>query len=139
MRAADSVRARLEPHITRHGVTTTQFGVLEALHHVGPMNHRNLGSKLLVSKGNVTVVVDNLERRGLVKRVADAQDRRQTIVHLTPAGRRLIRRMFPQQASAIVKEFSVLTVAELTTLARLCRRLGRQEGRGGRGRGTSRE
>ncbi|MGH7674285.1 MAG: MarR family winged helix-turn-helix transcriptional regulator [Gemmatimonadales bacterium] len=127
MRAVDSLRARLEPVITRHGLTLTQFGVLEALYHLGPLDQRAVGEKLLVSKGNVTVVVANLARERLVARTSDPHDGRRKIIRLTPAGRRLIRRAFADQARAITRELSVLTPAEQEALARLCRAVGLRE------------
>lgn len=125
MRAYNSMRARLEPHIRRHGLTASQFGALEALLHLGPMNLRTLGDKILSSKANMTMVVDNLEHKGLVRRQPEPSDRRQTIVHLTRVGRRLISAVFPQQAEAIAADFGRLTAAEQDTLARLCKKLGR--------------
>ena len=125
MRAADSVRTRLEPTIRRHGLTTAQFGVLEALLHVGPMNHAALASKRLVTRGNITSVVDVLERDGLVRREQSADDRRHSLVHLTPEGRRLVKRVFPKQLAAIVRDFGALSIREQETLARLCKKLGR--------------
>lgn len=124
-RATNSVRSRLEPNVTRHGLTATQFGVMEALLHVGPLSQRDLGRKILASKGNVSVVVNNLERRGLVRRAHVETDRRLAIVQLTREGRRLISRIFPEQVAAIVDEFSTLTAYEQKTLARLCKKLGR--------------
>ncbi|MEN8376594.1 MAG: MarR family transcriptional regulator [Gemmatimonadota bacterium] len=125
MRAYASVTARLEPEITKHGVTRTQFEVLEALLHLGPMNQRQLGEKILSSKGNITTVLDNLERDGLVERRPVEGDRRQKLVALTAAGRKRIRRIFPRQADAIVREFGTLTSEEQRTLGELCRKLGR--------------
>lgn len=126
MRASDSVRARLEPSITRHGLTTAQFGVLETLLHLGPMNHASLATKRLVTRGNITSVVDNLERDGLVRRVQASGDRRHSLVHLTPKGRRLVKRVFPKQLDVIVDDFQVLTAKEQETLGELCRKLGRR-------------
>jgi MarR family 2-MHQ and catechol resistance regulon transcriptional repressor len=124
MRAYESLRARLEPAITEHGVTTTQFGVLEALSHLGPMNQRRLGEKILTSTGNLTTVLDNLERDGLVERAPVEGDRRQNLVQLTERGKRRIEKIFPQQARAIVRELGVLTRQEQKTLGALCRKLG---------------
>ena len=76
MRAADSVTARLEPVMASAGLTLGQFGTLEALLHLGPLCQRDLGRKLLRSDGNITVVVNNLAHRGLVRRVRRRDDRR---------------------------------------------------------------
>jgi MarR family 2-MHQ and catechol resistance regulon transcriptional repressor len=123
-RAAESVTARLSGLWAAAGLTEGQFGALEALYHLGPLVQRDLAAKLLRSGGNVTLVIDNLEKRGLVRRERDADDRRRITVHLTAAGRRLIRRLFPRHAAAVAAELGVLTAAEQEDLGRLCRKLG---------------
>lgn len=125
MRAGESVTGRLARWLDRQGLTTSQLGVLEALRHLGPMCQAELGRKILKSGGNITMVVDNLERRGLVSRVRDEKDRRFITVHLTPAGRRLINKVFPAHAEAVRQELAVLTGAEQEQLRALCRKLGR--------------
>lgn len=129
MRAAGSVSERSARHLAGTGLTLSQFGALEALLHRGPLCQRDLSRKLLKSGGNIVLVVDNLEKRGLVERRREGPDRRFVTVHLTPRGRRLIRRIFPRHARAIVREFEVLSPAEQEQLGRLCRRLGLGLGR----------
>ncbi|HEY3358315.1 MAG TPA: MarR family winged helix-turn-helix transcriptional regulator [Polyangia bacterium] len=124
MRAADTVSARLGRTLTVHGLTMGQLGVLEALLHAGPMCQRDLGRKLLRSGANVTTVVDNLERVGLVKRERGAPDRRLMTVSLTGAGRTLIGRVFPDHVASIAAVFGALAPAEQEELARLCKKLG---------------
>jgi MarR family transcriptional regulator, 2-MHQ and catechol-resistance regulon repressor len=124
-RASNSVQTRLSVGLDRHGITTSQLGILEALFHLGPMCQRALGDKLLRSGGNVTMVIDNLEKHGLVQRVRQKDDRRMIVIHLTPAGRQLISRVLPQHAKEVVKEMSRLTASEQEELRRLCRKLGR--------------
>jgi MarR family 2-MHQ and catechol resistance regulon transcriptional repressor len=126
-RAGDSLNARLSGSIVSSGLTECQFGVLEALLHLGPLHQRELAYKLLRTGGNITLVVDNLEKQGLVRRQRERDDRRFIKVHLTSAGRRLIERIFPAHADRIVREFAVLTPAEQDELGRLCRKLGKQE------------
>jgi MarR family 2-MHQ and catechol resistance regulon transcriptional repressor len=125
-RAVDSFGARLAGHGTCSDVTASQFGVLEALHHLGPLRQGEISAKLLRSGGNITLVVDNLEARGLVQRTRDANDRRVVTVSLTEAGEALIAELFPQHVCAIVEEMSVLTADEQETLGRLCRKLGKK-------------
>lgn len=124
MRAANSVMAKVDRQLSEVGLTASQFGILETLHHLGPLCQRDLGRKLLKSGGNITVVVDNLEKRGLVYRQRDTEDRRFVTVYLTEAGEELIREIFPQQLERIVDEMSTLTGTEQDTLANLCRKLG---------------
>jgi MarR family transcriptional regulator, 2-MHQ and catechol-resistance regulon repressor len=123
-RAAESVGARLAGIASAAGLTEGQFGTLEALYHLGPLAQCELAAKLLRSSGNVTLVIDNLEKRGLVRRERSTEDRRRVMVHLTDEGRRLIRRLFPKHAAAVAAEFGVLTAAEQDELGRLCRKLG---------------
>jgi len=124
-RATSSVGVRLGRRLAKAGLTTTQLGVLEALLHLGPLRQRVVGEKLLMSGGNITTVVDNLERRRLVRRERHDDDRRNVTVQLTPGGRRLITRYFPHHVAAIVEIFSALSAAEQDELARLAKKLGR--------------
>lgn len=124
VRATNSVSCRVHHHLATERLTESQFGVLEALHHLGALNQGELCRKILKSGGNLTVIVDNLERRGLVRRERDAGDRRVVNVHLTPEGRRVIERVLPRQVDAIVRELGCLTESEQERLAALCRKLG---------------
>ena len=124
MRAADSVTARLDPLMRAADLTVGQFGALEALLHRGPLCQRDLGRKLLRSGGNITVVVGNLARRGLVRRHRGPQDRRFVTVTLTDKGRRLIGGIFPRHVRHVVRELEALSPPEQAELGRLCRQLG---------------
>jgi MarR family 2-MHQ and catechol resistance regulon transcriptional repressor len=124
MRAADSVTARLDPLMRAADLTVGQFGALEALLHRGPLCQRDLGRKLLRSGGNITVVVGNLARRGLVRRHRGPQDRRFVTVTLTDKGRRLIGGIFPRHVRHVVRELEALSPPQQAELGRLCRQLG---------------
>jgi MarR family 2-MHQ and catechol resistance regulon transcriptional repressor len=126
-RAADSLGVRLTRKGTLDGLTPSQFGVLEALHHLGPLNQGQICGKLLKSGGNITLVIDNLEARNLVRRGRSPGDRRVVTVSLTDSGRELIERIFPEHVRAIVEEMGVLTADEQETLGHLCRKLGKKE------------
>ena len=123
MRAADSITARAHL-VLPDGVTLTQFAALEALYHLGPLFQSELAAKLLKSGGNLTLVVDNLERDGLVSRTRDPSDRRFVKVELTPKGSRFIGVLFPKIAAGLTREFSVLSSRDQLALARICKRLG---------------
>ena len=124
MRAAESVTARTHRHLSGSGLTISQFAVLEALYQLGPLSQRDIGKKILRSSGNITMVIDNLEKNGLVKRKRGEPDRRFFIVHLTDKGYRLINKIFPPHAAVIAKNLGVLTAAEQDALGRLCKKLG---------------
>lgn len=124
MRAQRSVAARLEPALAACQLTLTQLGVLEAVLHLGPLTHGELGRKLLTSPGNLTDVIDKLAGRGLVCRVRATEDRRQVRVELTTAGRALIEDVFPRHAADIARAMARLDATELNQLGQLLRRLG---------------
>ena len=109
------------------GLTATQFGALEALFHLGPMCQRELGSKILKTKGNISMVVEKLAGAGLVGRRRNRSDRRFQEVYLTDRGQELIASYFPRYAKAMAVEFSVLTSDEQSRLGELCKRLGLKE------------
>jgi MarR family 2-MHQ and catechol resistance regulon transcriptional repressor len=126
-RSVEALAARLSRSSVLEGLTLSQFGALETLYHLGPMCQSELGEKLLRSGGNITLVVDNLEKRDLVKRQRVPDDRRMIRVSLTEAGQELIKRVFPSQMTRIVGEMSILSIEELETLGALCKKLGKSQ------------
>ena len=124
MRAAESVTNRVGRTMSAAGLTISQFGVLEALHHKGPLCQRDIAAKILKSTGNITLVIDNLEKQELVKRERISDDRRFLTVRLTGKGEKLISTVFANVEAAIVAEMSALTGDEQETLGRLCKKLG---------------
>ena len=129
-RSYNVVERRSVEDIRTYGLTGTQFGVLECLGHLGPLHIGELCKKQLATGGNMTVVVDNLEKDRLIKRVADLDDRRATIVRLTEKGQKLFEEIFPTHARHVTEVFSVLTEDEQITLSLLLKKLGtRVQGR----------
>lgn len=126
-RASDSVNSRLKNLLSKQGLTDGQFGILEALHHLGPLCQKDLAKKLLKSGGNMTMVIDNLEKQNLVVRKRGERDRRFFTVHLTEKGRNLIEKIFPAQLAAIVEEMNTLTEEEQLELQRICKKIGLQK------------
>ena len=125
LRASESVTARLTALIAEEtGLTITQFGVLESLLHIGPMCQKEIAQKQLKSGGNMTLVIDNLEKAGMVKRERSQEDRRLVIVSLTSSGRKLIADYFPRHVKEIEQEMSALTAVEQDKLGELARKLG---------------
>jgi MarR family 2-MHQ and catechol resistance regulon transcriptional repressor len=88
------------------------------------MCQHTLAKKLLRSGGNITLVVDNLEKRGWVRRERQKDDRRMVQIHLTPKGARLIAKVFPEHAAAITKIMNALTEQEQEELRRIAGKLG---------------
>lgn len=123
LRATDSVSSLVHNYLPGINLTVSQFGVLEALYHKGPMCQRDIAKKILKSSGNITTVVDNLEKRGLVIRERDSNDRRYYNVVLTAEGEQLIKGIFPAHVHRIVQAMGKLNMAEQKELGRLCKKL----------------
>ncbi len=122
-RAAETVSVRIHA-VLPESLTVTQFGVLEALHHIGPLCQSELADKLLKSGGNLTLVVDNLEKAGYVLRERDPADRRFVVVRLTEKGQSFITVLFPKVVANVTREMSVLSSTELADFGRLCKKIG---------------
>ena len=124
-RCTNSLYARLSERNSVGDLTYSQFAVLEALYHLGAMTQGEISAKVLKSGSNMTTVIDNLERDGLVRRERDEKDRRVIHVHLTEAGRGKIEAVLPGHVAALVEEFSVLSAQEQKQLGELCKKLGK--------------
>jgi MarR family 2-MHQ and catechol resistance regulon transcriptional repressor len=123
-RAAEAVNHQINKHLKDYDLTTSQFGVLESLYHLGPLQTGQLGEKILKSSGNMTLVIDNLVRRGLVQRQRLEEDRRCIEIHLTSHGQELVTKILPGHVTRVVDAFSVLKPNEKEQLDSLCRKLG---------------
>jgi len=123
-RAAETVLMRTTAHLADYSLTLSQFAILEALYHLGTLSQRDLAEKLLKSTGNMSIVLKNAEKRGLISRQRDPADNRYMQVCITDTGRDLIESMFDSHVAGIVDEMSVLSTDEQAELDRLCRKLG---------------
>jgi len=124
-KASRAVETQAQRSIARFGMVQSDFGVLEALLHRGPLSPKQLGEKVLLTSGSMTAAVDRLAGRGLVRREDDARDRRACIVHLTVAGRRLIERAFAQHRAEMEEALEGFPIDDRRALLPLLRRLGR--------------
>jgi len=124
MRASESVSVDVHRHLAEKGLSVSQFGIIEAIYHLGPMCQKDLASKILKSAGNITMVIDNLEKQNLVSRFRSADDRRYLVVNLTNKGKELIAATFPEHAEGILTRMSKLTGPEQRDLSKLLKKLG---------------
>lgn len=120
--------AALQQHALRSieslGLGYSGFAILELLLHKGPTPVNTIGAKVNLTSGSISVAVDRLEQRGLVERRADPGDRRARVVHLTPAGRQLIKQAFACHAGAMEQATSGLSAGERKQAIALLRKLG---------------
>ena len=124
-KAARAVEAYAEKSVSQLEMCGSDFAVLEALLHKGPLPINEIGKKVLLTSGSITVAVDRLETKGLVERRASGTDRRARIVHLTKDGRELITRVYADHASDMERLAAAsLNRAERETLIRLLKKIG---------------
>lgn len=122
MRATNRVTNRIHRHLSDDNLTVSQFAVLEALYHLGPLCQGELVEKILKSNANLTTVVDSLEKKSLVTRDRSGSDRRKVTVHLTNVGEELIARVFPRHARVVTKEFGFLSGDEKAMLSEILKK-----------------
>jgi len=123
-RAYLTMSKRVSENVKSFNLTEPQFGALECMGHLGPMTIGHLCNKQLVSGGNMTLVIDNLEKEGLAERIHSKEDRRTIVVQLTPKGRELFDKIFVRHAEFVAELTSVLSKDEITQLSNLLRKLG---------------
>ncbi len=124
LRATDTITSILNALLSKNDLTVSQFGVLEALYYLGPLCQKQLSTKILKSTANITTVIDNLEKRNLVKRVRDTDDRRFITVHLSDKGKTALEMILPLHIQEIFKCMSPLNKSEKNDLYKICKKLG---------------
>lgn len=123
-RALRAIESRLVPQVEAHGLSLTEFAVLEVLLHKGPLPIGEIGGRILRASGSMTYVTDKLVRRGLIQRRPCDTDRRVVFAELTDEGRALIETVFPEHAETIRDLTRGLTPEERDAAADLLKRLG---------------
>ncbi|MBU0480317.1 MAG: MarR family transcriptional regulator [Proteobacteria bacterium] len=122
-RAGETISALVHGPLGAEKLTVSQFGVLEALYHLGPMCQKEIAAKILKSTANLTTVIDNLEKRELVLRTRNQDDRRYFTIALTGDGEELMKNIFPGHAKRIAGAMGNLTAEEQKQLGILCKKL----------------
>jgi MarR family 2-MHQ and catechol resistance regulon transcriptional repressor len=124
-KASRAAQAYAEKSIQGLAMCGSDFAVLEALLHKGPLPINEIGKKVLLTSGSITVAVDRLETKGLVVRRAHGTDRRARIIHLTQPGRKLITHAYADHAADMERLASdSLTRAERKSLIGLLKKIG---------------
>ncbi len=123
-RCTDSIRSMEDKILSQFGLTSGQFGCLETLHHLGSMCQKEIGQKIFSCEGNITQIIDNLEKRSLVVRVRSEEDRRYFIINLTREGKDLIEKVFPTYVEQLTEKMSPLSDEDLQNLGQICKTVG---------------
>lgn len=123
-RAFSTFNKKTAENIRNYGLTQPQFAVIEALGHLGPLKVGEICKKMLVTGGNMTLVLDNIEKLGYIERIHSKDDRRAIIVQLTKSGKELFDKIFYSHAEYVAQLMSVLTQEEQKILGDLLKKLG---------------
>jgi MarR family 2-MHQ and catechol resistance regulon transcriptional repressor len=124
-RAAKAIDRIDRDSIADTGITVSDFSILEALLHKGPLPINTIGEKVLLTSGSMTAAANRLEEKGLIKRIRDPSDGRCFYLHLTKTGRRLIKDAFEKHARNLEKIADVLNDEERSELVNLLKKIGR--------------
>lgn len=123
-RCGETLNSRFNLILSENSLTEGQFNVLDALYHLGNLTQKELSKKLMKSGGNITMVIDNLEKLGFVRRKRGDKDRRTFSIQLTAAGKSKFKVVIPQVVNFISEKMNVLTFKEQQELQKICRRIG---------------
>lgn len=123
-RCCNSVMEQTRQDIVQYGLSVSEFAVLELLYHKGPTPLGVVAERVLLTSGSMTYVIDQLEKQGLVQRIACPKDRRRMYADLTEAGRVKIAAIFPGHAERIRQIMAALSPQEQEQAASLLKQLG---------------
>ncbi|MFP5111076.1 MarR family winged helix-turn-helix transcriptional regulator [Bacillaceae bacterium C204] len=128
-RAYKAINEHVNKVIQASGLNPTEFAVLELLYHKGDQPMQQIGGKILLASGSITYVVDKLEQKGMLKRIACPKDRRVTYAQITEDGKKFIQEIFPEHAEQIDKLMSALNESEKLEAIDLLKKLGLPAGK----------
>jgi MarR family transcriptional regulator, 2-MHQ and catechol-resistance regulon repressor len=128
-RAYKAINEHVNKAIQASGLNPTEFAVLELLYHKGDQPMQQIGGKILLASGSITYVVDKLEQKGMLKRIACPKDRRVTYAQITDEGKKFIEEIFPGHAEQIHELMSNLSEEEKKQAIVLLKKLGLPAGK----------
>jgi MarR family transcriptional regulator, 2-MHQ and catechol-resistance regulon repressor len=123
-KAAKAIEKVDRASIAQTGHVLSDFTIMEALLHKGPLPINKLGDKVLLTSGSMTAAINRMEKKGLVKRIQDPSDGRCFYVHLTKNGRHMIKKAYAKHEKNLDKIASVLSDSERKELIRLLKKIG---------------
>ncbi|PFP29785.1 MarR family transcriptional regulator [Bacillus sp. AFS073361] len=123
-RAYKAINEHVNKVIQANGLNPTEFAVLELLYHKGDQPMQQIGGKILLASGSITYVVDKLEQKGMLRRIACPKDRRVTYAQITEDGKKFIQEIFPEHAEQINRLMSSLSESEKLEAIELLKKLG---------------
>ncbi len=101
-RVCNEIDRRSSRLFAQYDLSLGQFAVLEALYHKGDLSVGEVQKKILSTSGTITVIINNLAKRGLLERLTDIHDKRKRVLHITEEGKELIKEVFPENRTVII-------------------------------------
>ncbi|MBA9025067.1 MULTISPECIES: MarR family winged helix-turn-helix transcriptional regulator [Bacillaceae] len=123
-RAHRSINDVVNKFIAEQGLNPTEFAVLELLYHKGEQPLQQIGGKILLASGSITYVVDKLEKKNYLQRVACKEDRRVTYARITEEGKQFIEKVFPEHEEQIDEIMNILTPEEKQMAIEFIKKIG---------------
>lgn len=124
-RAYRAISDYTNKYIQASGINPTEFAVLELLYHKGDQPLQHIGDKILLASGSITYVVDKLEKKEFLKRVACPNDRRVTYAQITEMGKEFLEGIFPQHQERIERLMDDLTTEEKASVIEILKKIGK--------------
>jgi MarR family transcriptional regulator, 2-MHQ and catechol-resistance regulon repressor len=124
-KAYKTVTDRAVKDMKQHGLSPSEFMILEVLYSKGRIPLQQIGEKILITSGSITYNIDKLEKKNLIKRVPCKEDRRVIYAEITTAGNELFDRIFPDHAANIHSLMKTLSLKEQQDAAELLKKLGK--------------
>lgn len=123
-KANRAVTVAVEKKIKSLNINPTEFGILEVIYHKGTLPIQQVAEKILISSSRISYAMNQLEEKGLIKRIPCQKDKRVIYAALTQAGQEFMDLVFDQHTQDIERIFSVLSDEEKKTLIKLNKKLG---------------
>ena len=123
-RALDAVKKSIERDIRTYGMNPTEFAVLELIYNKGEQTVQKIGEKVLIASSSITYVVDKLEKKELLRRTPNPEDRRIILVSITEEGRKMMDEIFPNHSRSVQRILGGLDAEEKSLIIGQLKKLG---------------
>lgn len=124
MKSAKSVEQRIKKDIRNYGIATSEFTVLEALHHKGKQTVQQISNAVLINSGSITYVIDKLEDKSFIERSHCKEDRRVVHIQITDTGKQFMDEVFPKHQKVIEDIFKDINTEESKLIIDILKRVG---------------
>lgn len=124
-RTQATIERLIQEDVEKHDLSATEFGVLEALYHLGPLPVQSLTGKILIAASSMTYVISRLKEKGWIVQTPNVADKRVKEVSLTANGLERMKAIYPRHEQALRERFDRLTEAEEATLQTLLKKIGK--------------